>query len=514
LKPRLVLPAIAALVALGVTGCAGSSDSGDPANLAPAGSPLFVEATVRPQGELKSNVQALAKDVAGIDDVGQRIVDELQSSATDSGADVSYAKDIEPWLGEKAGVFFQHFDGSDFSGGGAVIQSTDTAATQKFVDKLAKSNDNPVKDASYGDIDYKVDSSDGTALGVVDEFLVFGEDEGAFKAAVDASQGESLDNDDAYANTIETAPAGSLADVYVDVGGLFDQAGTSQSDQAVQIFKGAGIDPTAATALASLVPGSDQVEIDLSTDLGDGSSTAGASGLLGSFPADAFAAFSSAGFGERLLKAIDGLNEAGIPPDVPPNQLKSALKSQGIDLDRIVGSLGDMGVFAEGGGRGDLGGALVLTTDKASEATTTVSNLGLLLRLSQTPGVTAVSGKASGFSVRSPDLGHRPIVVVAKDERIAIGYGLAAALQGLSAGSGPTLSGSASYQAAVDSLNGTPIAGYVDGGRALSLAGALGASSDPGFKRAKKYLAKVDFLALGTGAKVDQVTAKLIAGFR
>ena len=62
------------------------------------------------------------------------------------------------------------------------------------------------------------------------------------------------------------------------------------------------------------MPGSDQIEIDLSSDLGGEKAPSGdASELLGSLPADSFAAFAVSGFGEQLEEAIDSLDEAGHP---------------------------------------------------------------------------------------------------------------------------------------------------------------------------------------------------------
>ena len=133
---------------------------------------------------------------------------------------------------------------------------------------------------------------------------------------------------------------------------------------------------------------------------------------------------------------------------------------------------------------------------------------------------TGVAGRDGGERARraasrsaAADLGAKPLVVVAKGDRIAIGYGLAAALQGLSsAGAGTTLADSSTYKAAVDSLGGTPISGFVDGPGALRLAEALGASG-PKFEAAKPYLSKVHFLALGAGKEGDLATTKLIVGF-
>ena len=60
MKSRLVpiAAAAAAVLAFAATGCGGGSDSsgGDPATLVPAQTPFYVEASVRPQGELKTNV--------------------------------------------------------------------------------------------------------------------------------------------------------------------------------------------------------------------------------------------------------------------------------------------------------------------------------------------------------------------------------------------------------------------------------------------------------------------------
>src|SRR6476659_8092587 len=106
-QTRLVLAVLAAGAALAIlAGCGGGGDSSssDPASMAPPESPLFIEATLRPSGSLKSNVEALAKNVAGVDDLGGTIVSQLESAA--SHDQFNYSENIEPWLGEKAGMAF------------------------------------------------------------------------------------------------------------------------------------------------------------------------------------------------------------------------------------------------------------------------------------------------------------------------------------------------------------------------------------------------------------------------
>lgn len=518
MKSRSLFAALvaAALIAVAV-GCGGDSSSGaDVAELAPPGTPVFVEGTVRPSGELKSNTDAIAMQVAGIDNLGDYIVEKLESSASDDGEPFDYAKEVEPWLGERGGAFFEKLEGNEFSGVGVIVESTDTDATQEFVDTQVKDSNDPYRSATYEGVDYEFGGSEGNAIGVVGDFLVVAEGEKVFKEAVDASNGDSLATEDTFANAIEAASDGSLADVYVDVGDLIDQSGGQIDPTARQILQNAGIDPSEATAVASVLPGSEQVAVEFSSDLaGKEAPTGDASSLLASLPGDAFAGFAVSGFGSQVKEALDSLDEEGIPGTVPPNQLKKGLKELGIDLEGVAGSLQDAAIFATGNSESSLGGALVLTT-KGSQATETIANIGKLLRSVHVAGVTALSGKYSGFSIRSDELGNKPIVVTAKEGRVAIGYGLAPTLDGLlsETGKGKTLSEDPAYSDAVSSLDGTPIAGFADGPAALDLADALIPSSEEGFEEAKKYLKSIRFLALGTATQGDLATAKLIVGLK
>jgi hypothetical protein len=500
MKPRLLLAALAlaALIAF-AAGCGGGGSSGSKlAELAPPGAPVFVEGTLRPEGDLKSNTEAIAERVAGIDNLGEYIVEKLESSARDEGEPVDFAKEVEPWLGVRGGVFFERLEeGNEFSGAGAIVESTDTAATQEFVDKHSKDNE-------------------GQVVGLVGAFLVIAEDQKVFDEVEEASEGESLGAEDTFSKAISAASDGSLADVYVDVGKLIDQSGGQISPTARQILQNAGIDPSEATAVAGIVPGSDQVAVELSSDLaGQEAPTGDASALLGELPGDAFAGVAFSGFGKQLNQAIDSLDEQGIPGTIPPNQLKKGLKQLGIDLEGLADSVQDAGVFATGNSESSLGGALVLST-KGSQAVETVSGIVTLLHSAHVEGVSVLGGKYAGFSVHSDELGEKPLVVAVREGRIAIGYGLPATLDGLLAekGKGRTLSEDPAYNDAVASLGDTPIAGFADGRAALRLADSLIPSSDEGFEEAKKYLKSIDFLALGSASQDELATAKLIIGLK
>lgn len=515
-KLRFVLPmALMALAALPVAGCGGGSDGGsgtDPATVAPANTPLYVDFTIKPEGETKTHIEELAQKLAGIDDLGGLIVSELEESAGEEGEEVDFEKEVKPWLGERAGFIYPKFEEGDFNNFAAAIQVTDAGAAEAFVDKHVESGDEKFRDGSFEGVEYKV-GEDGTTIGLIDELLVIGVEEDVFKEVVTASEGESLADESAYSDAISNVPPESAADVYVDIGSLISEAeaGGEVDRNTKLFFENVGVQLKEATAVASLVPGSDQLEIDVSSNAtGDNPPSGDASKLLGSLPASV-AAFASPEFGKRLGEGIDQIDEQGIPGQVPPHQLKKGLKQAGIDLESIASSIGDVGLFVEGNSKRNLGGALVLETENTNQAENTVSNIGLFLRASGTPGITALNGKASGFSIRSAELGRQPIVVIAKGERIAIGYGLESAMAGVSE-SGESLSTTPVYKEAVSALGGTPIAAFVDGPAALKLVSALVPPGEEGFREAKRYLTKVDYLAAGSEASGGLATAKIIVG--
>jgi len=127
--------------------------------------------------------------------------------------------------------------------------------------------------------------------------------------------------------------------------------------------------------------------------------------------------------------------------------------------------------------------------------------------------VTKISEGATGFSIRSPELGRQPVVVAAKGDRIVIGYGLASALSAFQE-SNKTLSDSPAFQEAESALGGTPITAFVDGPSALNLAQAIVPAGEEDFEEAEQYLKKVDYLAIGSEASGDLATAKLILGVK
>ena len=142
-----------------MTGCGGGGDSssGDPADLrAAASAPLYIEATLRPQGELKTNVEELFQKATGIDtnlgDCHHRKTRRARPIDEDEAVD--FEKEVEPWLGEKAGMSFTEYDGDDFNDYAIAVQTTDADAAQEFVEKQVGESDKEPKEESYEGNDY------------------------------------------------------------------------------------------------------------------------------------------------------------------------------------------------------------------------------------------------------------------------------------------------------------------------------------------------------------------------
>ena len=124
------------------------------------------------------------------------------------------------------------------------------------------------------------------------------------------------------------------------------------------------------------------------------------------------------------------------------------------------------------------------------------------------------SPRAPASPCAAPTSARLPVVVAAEGEQIAIAYGPAAAARALASGSGPTLADDPVYKEAVKALGGTPITGFADGPAALKLASSLIAGTDDqdDFEDAKPYLAKIEYLAIGSDPADGLATATLIAG--
>jgi len=511
--PILVLAAIlAALVVVGCGGGSGSSET-EPAEAAPPGASVFIDASIQPGGETAEKVNSLVDQVAGIEDIGALVTEELEKAASDEGGELDFEKEVQPWLGEKAGIFLQEFDGENFNGAGGALQVSDEGAAEDFVNEKIEASGEKYEESSYEGVDFKSDG-EGSTLGFTEGLLLYAQDEAIFKQMVDALDGENLDSAESFEEATDEVPDNSVGDVYVDVGALIKEAGQGIESETKLGLELLGIEPEGATAVISVIPGAESLEMDVSSNLTSGAVAGGdASGLLGSLPAGSVAAVATAEYGKALQQMIDQIDENGIPGQVPPHQFKRSLEQAGIDLESIVSSIGDIGVFVEGNSESTLGGALVIESSDPTEAQNTVKNLGLLLRASGIPGITAISeGGLSGFSIHSAEFGSKPLVVAAGGSKIAISYGPKAATAALSEKAG-TLADDPTFKEAKAALGDTPISGFLNGKAAVALFEAIASPLEQAeLMVAEPYLEKLGYVALGGSSSGDQTTATIVAG--
>src|SRR4051812_10017211 len=340
--------ALVGLLTLVVAGCGGSTGASgtDTAKIAPASSFVYVEATIDPTGAQETAMRSVIGDFPGDGPPEERINNLLeQASKSDkAGSDVDYAKDIKPWLGDKAAVFVTRDPAAASKvAWGVIVATTDEGKTKDAIKNGKGSGD---RESSYKGTSYVVDK-DGTATGTVGGFFVAGSEAG-MKAAVDASKSSPLSASDRYKEAIKDARNDRIALAYEDLGGLV-QAVASASGQSLgpaaplvgQLFGGKPVVATihaeqhALVVDGSLIPASSFLKL-------SGQSTP----LLGQVPADSWLAAGVANFGQSL-QSIFGLVAGAVGGEQQfEQQLKTAA---GIDIQKDVFSwMGDVAFFVNG----------------------------------------------------------------------------------------------------------------------------------------------------------------------
>ncbi len=499
--PRRATAALAALALLPLAGCGGDdatpAASGDGlAKFAPKDVPFYVEAAVRPEGDLAKNLDAaIAKFAPG------QSAEKLLSQAFKGKGDVSYEADIKPWLGERAGLAVTTLP----TGGGdpdvaAFVQTKDDGKAALAL--LRKEADGPVKDEEYNGVKYILDSggSSPTAAAVMDGTLVIGSDKG-FKAAVDASKGDGLDTNADYKNVVSKVEENAVATIYADVAKAFElaQASARASGQGAQLegvrellnrqdlkTVGAGIAVTEASVKLKAAAAQ--------KDSGDPEKVAE---TVANLPAGSWAAFGLGDVGKSISEALDGLKTAKAPGLDVEAGLKQLEQQAGIDVQKdLLDWMGQTGLFLRGTSITDIGGALVVqskdpaaTKAALSKARTLVAGGGL------SPQALSGAGIDDGFSAALP--GSTPVEVfaaLAGDRFI-----LAVTKSALDEAVKPSakLGDDDAFKSAAGELgDGLEPTFLLDFPKVAGLVG-LAAGSQPGFEKIRGYLDRIGVIVAG-----------------
>src|SRR4051812_7973011 len=200
MRKLLLTLAVLSIAALVAVGCGKKDQAASGASeLVPAGSVIYGEATLKPEGDQKEAIDAILAKFPGGGQAGDKLKDLIEKGLRESDAPVSFKEDIEPWLGDEAAFFV-----SNLAAGGETQTAAGLIATDdedKARAALAKSAEGKLKKQSYKDVEVLTDETD-EAGAVFDGFVVLGTEAGV-KAAIDTSKGgKKLSEDESYSNAL------------------------------------------------------------------------------------------------------------------------------------------------------------------------------------------------------------------------------------------------------------------------------------------------------------------------
>jgi hypothetical protein len=515
------LAALALLASL-VAACGGGAASGeaDPASAVPADAPFYVEAVVRPEGDLRDDALDAAGKVLRTDDPSAKISELIDKALKEDGdTKLDYEKDIKPWLGDRAGAWIAAGDTGKDPVGAAIIAITDQDAALAAVDKARKANGDRMTDRSYEGTDYQVDKG-GDAVGATEDFLIAGP-EAQFKRTLDTlKDGKPLADSDRYRDGTDSLSDDRLGHFYVDFKELLKLGFQSEPNGAEQLRQFEQLVPLekVGPVMGSFAANGDRLALDVTVGV-EGSKSLGALGnlatgastpLLKELPGDTWGAFGAPQYGKSLRLTFDQLAGA-FGGAALENQLR---KQYGIDLDDDVLSwIGDVAFFIRGNSMATLdGGAVIQVTDEAKAATGFAKLVGLL---QSQAGLGAkpikIAGADAAFAVQDGTT-PKPIVLARGSGKVVIAYGNAAAAEALAPSD--KLGDAEIYSQAQDALEDDVEPGLlVSMPAVIALVDSIG-EADADWDKAKPYLDAYDVIALGAGASKERAKVRIAAGLR
>jgi hypothetical protein len=509
--PALLVACVAVPAAI-LAGCGGggggSSTDVGPAAAVPANTPIYLDATVKPTGSAQSDAKAALSKVMNTPDPGAKIISLIEDQSKADGHPVNYQQDIAPWLGQKAAFFFTSLGTS--SQGAAVVETTNPSASLAFAQKAAGDTATDPAPVTYNGATYQTDkSTPDQVFGTVDnKFLVEG-NLAAFKAAVDASKGDSLGDNSDFKDAIGGLPSNRLGTVYTVPKTFIAALGPQQFGQSSQALleKSVG-DSLNEPAAGALTASADNFELE-ATGGSTGVDTP-ESALIGDVPSQAWLSFGVGNLGDAVKRNLDQVKDQIPNFNSVVEQIQS---TTGSSLDQLEGALGDAVIYVEGKTQATLTGALVVQTKNADLTGRLLNQLQELLKLGS-GGIKPLhlSGGGTGFQINDPSVAPRPVELAQQGDKLVIGYGANSAEQTLT----PTqkLSDAPTFQTARSQVSSLGTDLFLDFPSIFALAESSGAKSAPGFARAKPYLDALGYLVTGSGSSGDKAEFKAVLGLK
>jgi hypothetical protein len=555
-----LLATAAALLAAGaaLAGC-GSSGSGnaDPATVTPASAPLYAKIAIKPQGGANGDASSAAKKLTHLADPYGSLAQALLSS---EGAHLEFKRDIEPWVGNSAGVFVTSLNasklpqsassvqalleggltnlgsslGADAFGakgaqGAIVLDTTDVAGARSFLQRRAR--EQQAHTTSYRGVSYQA-SAGGAAEGIVKSFAVVGSESG-LKSVIDTSLGgAAITTASGYAKP----PADAIASAYVKPeelaksvhgsGGATGNATGSATGGATsqgisllgQLFAGA------QSASLSVTPTSNSISLQ-----GEVHSASGTAPLFGQEGAKALGglpggSWLAAGVGNtganlpRALALLHGVASFGTSTvfaslgGASIEKLFTALSSPKAKLQQDFGSwAGSAGMFVSGTGLFNLEAALVIASHDPTASRAAVGKLANLMRSAgATVSNASIAGTDAAVSVKLQ--GFPAVIFIADGQgKFVLGLGQQSVQGALSPSS--TLATSAAYSTATSTLgNGIEPSLIVEFPTLLGFLEGVGLTQSPGVSNLVPYLKSLGTLTAGATSQSGVEHFRLVLG--
>jgi Protein of unknown function (DUF3352) len=545
-RGRLALGLASLAVTALLGGCGSSSTPGssaDPAGVVPATAKFFASATVRPTGALKSAAQSDGRALTHQADPYLRLLAALQ---TPGAPQLSFSRDVAPWLGTRAGVYLSSLSsagsllgilqegllggsspsasfpfGSSGAQGAIVLDTSDAAKAKSFLDKEA--GHAGAHSTSYRGVSYQLGSG-GVAFAMVDRLAVIGSESGIHGVIDTAKGGSPLTHQESYAKLLAKAPAVTLAHIY---SAPAPAAQSSSSNEGISgllaLLAGTG------AANVSIVPGATSLSLDADTLTGSSAAKGLLSGnpaaakALDGLPGESWLAIGVGNLGASLPQDIQGLRTLSSLGSTPGVSSPESAATSGLSIKSLIGALsvplsvlggssaqakhdfsswmGSAGIFASGSSLLELKAAIVVESKDPALSRAAVGKLagqlrktGESLRPVTIPGTEAATGVA---------LNGLPVILdIAAGKgsdgqsEFVLGFGDASVEAALNPPS--AMAGAAPHSAAATALGeGVQPSLMADFPTLLSLLEGVNLTADPSISKFVPYLRALSTLAGG-----------------
>ena len=510
---RLLTVAAAAAATLPIAACGGSGGDpdADPAAIVPSRAPVYVEAKVNPKGD---DVNELAKKLVGTENPGAEIKKAIEREAKSEGTNLDFEKDVDPWLGDRVGLFLSKVGPGDASKGAVVLSLEDADKGEKFLEKQLREPDEKggpkpkVVTRKYKDSEYLVDTNDDNAVVITGDYAIQGNEDGV-KGALDAKEGESIADNKDFKSARDTITDKDLGVAYFRFTELFSGLG-SQGAAARQAFAAFG-----DSAIVGLDADSDKIKIE-SAALGVSEQAAGSGpgAVLPELPGSSWLAAGTADFGARLNQAIDQAAQGAAASGVDAEQLIRQIEQQtGLNPRRDLAAwMGDMGLFVYGDTLQSIGGGLVAQSKNPAATRRAIPKIARIVR-SQGFGVEQLNrGGARGVTLTSPQL-PLPIHMALAGDRFIVAVTNPALDQALK----PTeaLRDSAAFKSAQGSLgDGMQPSMFVNFDPISKLVDQSGSVNNQEARQFKKALDAMTTMVAGGKSEGDTQRGRIVVGVK